>query len=761
MIESLRAIVQGVSNARDLNNAMEFLVVKVKQAMNVGVCSVYLDDAKRERYLLMASDGLNRASVGRSYLEYGQGLIGWVADRSEILNTDNAPAHPNYQYLHETGEERYHAFLGVPILHQRRVLGVLVVQQVEPRAFDDAEVSLLTTLSAQLAAEVAHAQSGGKHAFAWQTLGTDRRFAGLEAGSGVGMGIAHVVESRELSAIANTQSEDPNSEEARFKQALTEVKASLGGTADRWADRLRVEERTLFEAYARMLDDDSLAGAILGRIRSGQGAIGAIARVAEELSQRFDSMSDEYLRERGSDVRDLARRLISAMKSEAPETKWPEQVVLVADELTPAVLGDVPKENLAGLIAVKGSASSHVAIIARSMGVPCVVGVQDLPTAQLQGLDIVVDGYRGQAVVNPSKPTRVAYKLVRREDNQIARALDRWIDTPARTQDGYHVPFLVNLGSGEGLQALAKRAEGCGLSRTEIPFMLESSFPTEAAQASIYREQLEAFHPKPVIMRTLDIGGDKSLPYFPIQEANPFLGWRGIRVSLDHPELLLAQLRAMITASESLDNLQILLPMISNMEELDEAIEKIDRAWRELVSEGRSVNRPKVGIMIEVPATLYQMPEIATRVDFVSVGSNDLTQYLLAVDRDNPQVAQIYDSFHPAVLRALHAIAAAGKATGLVVSICGELAGDPRAVPLLVAMGYDSLSMSVTQLARAKQVLSQFTRSDCQALLAEVSVLDRASLIRNRLKQEFDSRDLSQILLPKSMARLDQIPSES
>ena len=291
--------------------------------------------------------------------------------------------------------------------------------------------------------------------------------------------------------------------------------------------------------------------------------------------------------------------------------------------------------------------------------------------------------------------------------------------------------------------------------------MLESSFPTEAAQASIYREQLEAFHPKPVIMRTLDIGGDKSLPYFPIQEANPFLGWRGIRVSLDHPELLLAQLRAMITASEGLDNLQILLPMISNMEELDEAIEKIDRAWRELVSEGRSVNRPKVGIMIEVPATLYQMPEIATRVDFVSVGSNDLTQYLLAVDRDNPQVAQIYDSFHPAVLRALHAIAAAGKATGLVVSICGELAGDPRAVPLLVAMGYDSLSMSVTQLARAKQVLSQFTRSDCQALLAEVSVLDRASLIRNRLKQEFDSRDLSQILLPKSMARLDQIPSES
>ena len=310
------------------------------------------------------------------------------------------------------------------------------------------------------------------------------------------MGIAHVVESRELSAIANTQSEDPNSEETRFKQALAEVKASLGGTADRWADRLRVEERTLFEAYARMLDDDSLAGAILGRIRSGQGAIGAIARVAEELSQRFDSMSDEYLRERGSDVRDLARRLISAMKSEAPETKWPEQVVLVADELTPAVLGDVPKENLAGLIAVKGSASSHVAIIARSMGVPCVVGVQDLPTAQLQGLDIVVDGYRGQAVVIlKTHPRGLQIGAPRRQSDCAGLgSLDRY----AGSYSGWlSRAVLVNLGSGEGLQALAKRAEGCGLSRTEIPFMLESSFPTEAAQASIYREQLEAFHPNP------------------------------------------------------------------------------------------------------------------------------------------------------------------------------------------------------------------------------------------------------------------------
>ncbi|MGB0965045.1 MAG: phosphoenolpyruvate--protein phosphotransferase [Litorivicinus sp.] len=761
LIEALRSIVQGVANARDLNTAMELLVVKVKASMKVGVCSVYLDDPKRERYLLMASDGLNRASVGRSYLEYGSGLIGWVADRAETLNTDNAPGHPNYLYLHETGEERYHAFLGVPILHQKRVLGVLVVQQIEPRAFDDAEVSMLMTLSAQLASVVAHAQAvGDQQAFSWQVLGADRRFAGIGAAQGVGMGIAHVVESRELASIANTQAQDPALEEARFKEALAEVKASLGGTADRYADRLRTEERTLFDAYARMLDDDSLAGAILGRIRSGQGAVGAIARVGDELSLRFEGMSDPYLRERGTDVRDLARRLIAAFNADAPAIDWPDQVVLVADELTPAVLGDVPSKNLAGLIAVQGSASSHVAIIARSMGVPCVVGTKDLPTAQLHGLDIVADGYRGLAVVNPSKPTRVAYKLVRREDSQIKRELDLLGDSPAVTADGMPVPLLVNMGSGEGLQALASRAEGCGLSRTEIPFMLETSFPTEAAQAEAYREQLEAFYPKPVTMRTLDIGGDKSLPYFPISEANPFLGWRGIRVSLDHPELFMAQLRAMIKASEGLDNLQILLPMISNMNELDEAISKIHRAWQELVSEDYDVNLPKIGIMIEVPATLYQMPEIAGRVDFVSVGSNDLTQYLLAVDRGNTQVADLYDSYHPAVIRALGAIAAAGKSAALPVSICGELAGDPIAVPLLVAMGYDSLSMSVTQLSRAKKVLQQFTRSECSAILAEVMRLETAEQIRARLHAEFDQRELTQLIAPKSIERLAQVDSQ-
>lgn len=757
LIETLRGIVQGVANARDLNTAMELLVVKVKNAMNVGVCSVYLNDPQFQRFLLMASDGLNRQSVGKSYLEYGQGLVGLVAERAEPVNTDDAPGHPSYQYLNETGEDRYFSFLGVPIVHQRKVLGVIVVQQSTPRAFDDSEVSMLMTLSAQMASVVAHAQAIGEQgAWSWQTLSEDRRFHGIGASPGIGVGTAYVMQSSQLSAIPNTQADNPADEEARFVAAVDELKASLDQTSDRLADRVGVEERTLFDAYIRMLDDDALAGAILGRIRGGQGAIGATARVADALSLRFDAMDDAYLRERGSDVRDLGRRLIAALQASSAEVEWPDQVVLVADELTPAVLGDVPRSKLAGLLAVRGSANSHVAIIARSMGVPCVVGAGDLPSAILHGLDVVVDGYRNLAVVNPGRFTRVAYQLVKREESQIERQLGKLAGTPAVTLDQHHLPLLVNMGAGgDSLAALALASEGCGLSRTEIPFMLESSFPTEAAQRAVYRAELEAFAPKPVTMRTLDIGGDKALPYFPIHEANPFLGWRGIRVSLDHPELFMAQVRAMIAASEGLGNLQIMLPMVSKVSELDEAIAMIHRAWEELVHEKLDVDLPKIGVMIEVPATVYQIPEIARRVDFVSVGSNDLTQYLLAVDRDNAQVADLYDGFHPAVIRALTAIAAGAKACGVHVSICGEMAGDPLAAPLLLAMGYDSLSMSVTQIKRVKRIITALTFARAHLWLDEVLVMENPEDIRRYLNEQFVGLELDQLIAPKGLRRLE------
>ena len=297
-------------------------------------------------------------------------------------------------------------------------------------------------------------------------------------------------------------------------------------------------------------------------------------------------------------------------------------------------------------------------------------------------------------------------------------------------------------------RAQERGAEGVGLYRTEVPFMMNERFPSEKEQAKIYREQLAAFHPLPVTMRSLDIGGDKSLPYFPIKESNPFLGWRGIRVTLDHPEIFLVQTRAMLKASEGLDNLRILLPMISGTHELEEALHLIHRAWGEVRDEGVDIPMPPVGVMIEVPAAVYQIRELARQVDFISVGSNDLTQYLLAVDRNNPRVADLYDFLHPAVLQALKLVVDGAHAEGKPVSICGEMAGDPSAAVLLMAMGFDSLSMNATNLPKVKWLLRQISLSKARELLAQLLRIDNPQVIHSSLDLALRNLGLARVINP-------------
>src|SRR5690606_25629262 len=296
--------------------------------------------------------------------------------------------------------------------------------------------------------------------------------------------------------------------------------------------------------------------------------------------------------------------------------------------------------------------------------------------------------YRGQIYSSPTDELRQQYQAIYDEEQALQQDLQILRDLPAETRDGYRIPLWVNTGLiTDAVRSLDRGAEGVGLYRTEVPFMMKDRFPSESEQQLIYRQQLEAFAPSPVTMRTLDVGGDKSLTYFPIAEANPFLGWRGIRVTLDHPEIFLVQIRAMLKASEGLENLRIMLPMVSSCSELDDALYLIHRAYSEALEEGSRIKMPEVGVMIEVPAALYQIKAMADRVDFFSVGSNDLTQYLLAVDRNNPRVANLYQSFHPAVLNALKNIADQAHRYGKPVSICGELAGDPLGAVLLLAMG--------------------------------------------------------------------------
>lgn len=751
----LRMISQEVNAAKDLPAALAIIVKQVRVAMNSHVCSVYLYESDRDRYLLMATEGLNKRAVGKVSMASNEGLVGLVGSRAETITLEDAMSHPRFLYFAETGEERYASFLGTPIIHHRQVLGVLVVQQKERRQFDEGDEAFLVTMSAQLSGVIAHAEATGSI----RGLGRpgkgiqEARFIGVPGAPGAALGTAVVVlPVADLDVVPDKAISDIAEQLELFALALESVRADIRSLSARLSDQLRPQERALFDVYLMMLEHTALAGDVIALIRTGQWAQGALRKVVSEHVQRFEHMDDDYLRERASDVKDLGRRLLSYLQEAHKQTLvYPDNTILVSEELSPAMLGEVPPEKLVGLVSVLGSRNSHVAILARAMGIPTVVAAVDLPYTRLEGIELIIDGYHGDVFTNPSALLRQQYAEVVEEERLINKDLDSLRSLPCVTLDGYHLPLWVNTGLLADVKRAQQRgAEGVGLYRSEVAFMGSSRFPSESEQVLMYREQLEAFHPLPVTMRTLDIGGDKPLSYFPIKESNPYLGWRGIRITLDHPEIFLVQVRAMIKASAGLNNLHILLPMISGVHELDDAQHLIHRAWGELINEGVDVQMPQIGVMIEVPSAVYQAKELARMADFLSVGSNDLTQYLLAVDRNNARVAALYDYLHPAVLMALKEVVSAAHAEGKPVSICGEMAGDPVAAVLLLAMGFDSLSMNSTHLPKVKWLLRKMTLEHAQALLEEVSAMDNPQLIHSTLNLALGNLGLSKVLNPAS-----------
>jgi len=740
MLEELRLIVQRVSAAGDLSEALEIIVSSVKSSLNVSVCSIYLHDQMLNRYLLMATRGLNQEAVGNVFLGPKEGLVGMVASREEPINLEKADSHPNYQYIPETGEERYSSFLGVPIIHHRHVLGVLVVQQVDQRRFDEGEEAFLITLSAQLSGTIAHAESTGDLVQLIRPLsgsGGEIEFHGLAGAPGVSIGEAVIISPvADLYAVESIEARSVKVELEEYHQAVESTRKDIWDMAHGLSGIINEQERLLFTAYVQMLDDHSLGKEVKQRIHQGASAQSAWSEVIIAHARKFDVMEDAYLKERAADLRDLGRRVLGHMQeSVQQETVYPENAILVGEELSAATLGMVPVEKLAGLVSIKGSTNSHLAILARAMGIPTVVGVQGLRYGRLRGKKLIIDGYRGHVYINPTEEHISHYQAIREDDRQLLSELETLRDEPAVSLDNHKVRMLVNTGLMADVRiSLERGAEGVGLYRSEVPFFSRQRFPTEEEQRQFYREQLEAFYPRPVVMRTLDIGGDKALPYFPIEEANPFLGWRGIRITLDHPEIFLAQVRAMMKASIGFDNLRLLIPMISSVKELEMALELIYRAYDELTEEDHlDIKMPRIGAMIEVPSAIFLARELARRVDFLSVGSNDLTQYILAVDRNNPQVADLYQAMHPAVLSAINYVVKAAHAEGKNAGVCGELAGDPLGALLLLAMGYDSLSMNASNLLKVKAVIRKSNISEIRLLLREILHLPDADAVREAL----------------------------
>lgn len=758
MLKILRRIVQDVTTASHLSDALAILVSRVRKALEADAVSIYLIDSKHAEYVLVATDGLKKQT--ESWVRFGldSGLVGLIGRREEPINLDDALTHTDFAVHPLLDDAHLHGYLGVPIIQHRKLHGVICVQQVEAQAFDDAGEAFLITLAAQLGGILAQAEATGELTELTtpesavkgkeETLLTVLTGMGSVPGIGIGSGVV-VYPVADIDAVPKHTVEDVDTEVAVFFQSLQSAREEMQRLSFRMKSKVAEEEYALFDVYLRILDNESLGAEVAEVIREEKlSAQAALSSVIKKHILQFESMEDEYLRERASDFRDLGRRVLAELqRTQREELVYPERTILVGEEISASDLAEVPEGQLAGIVSARGANNSHVAILARALSVPAVMGVRGLKVDQLSKRAIIVDGYDGQVYISPSKQVLAQFKKLAEEERALNQSLMGLRDKPAETTDGYKVSLQVNIGLAldTGL-SLNVGAEGVGLYRSEVPFMSRDRFPSEDEQYVIYRQILKAFSPRHVTMRTLDIGGDKVLSYFPVEEENPYLGWRGLRVTLDHPDVFLMQIRAMMRASEGLDNLRMMLPMVTNFSEVEESLQLIHQAYTELQEEACSIVKPKVGVMIEVPAAVAIVRDLGEAVDFLSVGSNDLTQYLLAVDRNNSRVAGLYDPFHPAMLRTLIQIVEEGHAVGLDVSICGEMASDPLGVILLLAMGYDTLSMNASSLPKVKWVIRSLSIEYAKQLLREILMLRHASEIRAHLEQALVRHNLAELI---------------
>jgi phosphotransferase system enzyme I (PtsP) len=597
-----------------------------------------------------------------------------------------------------------------------------------------------------LATSIERAESKGR----FSTEAARHMVKGVAGAPGMAIGVAIVLNRGvNFESVPDKKTSDIEGELQSFREAVRKVCEELTVQAEKMRASLPEEECALFLAYAQMLAGGSLIDDTEQAINAGNWAPSCWRDTIEQHAYVFSQMEDPYLAERANDIRDLGLRVLrKLMLEQSTYLDFPDKTILVGDEVTATDLADVPMDCLSGIVSAHGSSSSHVAILAHALGIPAVMGVPNLPVKQLDGVDLVVDGYNGSAFINPDKSILDEYNRYLEEEAAIELDLLELKNLPAVTTDAHQVSLMVNSGlMSDHMPSLRSGAEGVGLYRTEIPFQIRDRFPSEEEQYLIYKDVLETFTGMPVVLRTLDVGGDKPLSYFPIYEANPFLGWRGVRITLDHPEIFVTQVRAMIRANVGTDNLAILLPMISGKGELDESLVLINRVRAEIEEEqGEKIAMPKIGAMIEVPSAVYQIEDICALVDFVSIGTNDLTQYLLAVDRNNENVADLYSSLHPAVLKAMRQIVEGAAISGTPVSVCGELAGDPVGVMALLGLGIDSLSMSVGSLLRAKKVIMSFSYAELAELLQQAIAMADASLIREMYAARLDERGLGGFL---------------
>ncbi|HVL72156.1 MAG TPA: phosphoenolpyruvate--protein phosphotransferase [Beijerinckiaceae bacterium] len=724
---------------------LDRIVTLIAGNMVAEVCSVYVmrADGALELY---ATEGLKREAVHRTTMGAGEGLVGLIAQTAEPLALSDAQSHPAFSYKPETGEEIYHAFLGVPVLRAGNTLGVLVVQNRALRSYTDEEIEALQTIAMVLAEMIA---SGELQSLAAPGTATALRRPLHQKGVGLaeGVGLGHVVLHEPRVVVKNLIAENVEAEVKRLEQAIAEVRASIDELIEHGDVAEQGEHREVLEAFRMFAHDPGWLRRMREAVLSGLTAEAAVERVHSDNRARMLRRTDPYLRERLHDLDDLANRLLHRLVGRdlvAAEKDLPENAILVARSMGPAALLEFDRSRLRGLVLEEGGPTSHVAIVARALGIPAVGEVENVTSLVEPGDAIIVDGGAGEVQVRPPPDVEAAYAAKARLRARRQEQYRRLRDLPTVTRDGVPVSLQLNAGLLVDLPNLAETgAAGVGLFRTELQFMIAERMPSGSEQQALYRAVFDGCGERPVTFRTLDIGGDKILPYMDkVEEENPALGWRAIRIALDRPALLRSQVRALLRAAAGHD-LRLMFPMVATHDEFQRAKAVVTREQAYLAKHGHPLPRSvAVGAMVEVPSLLFEIDEIVRSADFLSVGSNDLMQFLFAADRENRMVANRFDSLGIASLRALRHVAERAEAAGCPVTVCGEMGGRPLEAMALIGLGLRNLSMSAAAVGPVKAMVLALDAARLADLVQEHLAAPKGESLRPALARFAESHGI-------------------
>jgi phosphotransferase system enzyme I (PtsP) len=764
VLEDISAI---TARSEDVQEALQRIVEVVAQRVGTDVCSLYILDPRAQRLTLWATIGLAPSSVGKVTMSVEEGLTGMAIEKLEPVMAVDALTHPRYKFFPETGEEKYHSFLGVPIVERGTPIGVLVVQTLRRRKFSPHEIRLLREIASKVGPIIVTARlmedlkskekerrdyrrrmvSAIKRLQAYERT-TERpetaargrgraRLNGLPAAPGFGRGQAHLLQPPvTFDVIDDARTEHPDEDKRRFRRAIKESAAELESLKGRLSERMPEFDAAIIEAHRMMLEDRGFTAKIEAAVDEGHAVESALKRVVEDYVEQFVRMSDGYLRDRAIDVKDVGlrilRNLLGVMEPERPLEK---DSVLVAEELTLSDLALIEHQHLRGIVLATGGVTSHASILAKSFEIPTVVGVEHLTETVHEGDDLVVDGNSGVIYVNPAVDVAREYDRLERDYSAFNRELETLKNVPPETTDGRRVSLYANIGLIADLEFAHRHgAQGIGLYRTEFPFLTYREFPDEEEQYELYARVVRGMEGKTVTIRTLDVGADKLPAYMQVpREDNPYLGWRSIRISLEMPEFFKVQLRAILRAA-ALGRVRIMFPMISSVEEIRRAKELLEEAREELVREGVEFEAGvQVGMMVEVPSAVALANQLIREVDFFSIGTNDLIQYLLAVDRNNRKVAPLYEPLHPAVLSALHDVVQAAKGAGKWVGMCGEMASDPLCTLVLLGSGLDDLSMGPFFIPVIKRIIRSVSYAAARNMARDVLEMSTVKEVKGYL----------------------------